>query len=186
MLYSTVQKEAKTKLMLSRDVIPRTSVTSSLPSREMDNNQARARVCLCATNRELIDMDTYDRATNAYISNKKNIMMKKKNKGKDTILAIYFQKRNKKLVLKLQHGNGDWKVQNGMQQTNSWRHFSINYHPHHLYSLGFSIPTYNYKFCSHPLQFKGCCPYQYQRFFFSLFFVNSFSIQCIIPYLFFG
>lgn len=91
MLFSTVQKEAKTKLMLSRDVIPRTSVTSSLPSREMDNNQARARVCLCATNRELIDMDTYDGATNAYISNKKNIMMKKINKGKDTILESFVQ-----------------------------------------------------------------------------------------------
>ena len=72
-----------------------------------------------------------------------------------------------------------------MQQTNSWRPFSINYQPHRLYSLGFSIPIC--KFCSHshPLQFKGCFPYQYQRFFF-FFFVNSFSIQCIIPCFFFG
>lgn len=58
---------------------PRTSVTSSLPSREMDNNQARARVYLCTTNRELIDMDTTKPQMLIYPT-KKNIYNEEKNK----------------------------------------------------------------------------------------------------------
>ena len=113
-LYFIVQKQANTKLMLLCDHV-RLSRAAYQAERWITTKQEQESTCARQIANSLIWIRQSHRCLS--IQPKKIYIMKKKiNKGKDTILAIYFQKRNKKMVLKIQvfqvfnTAMGTWKL----------------------------------------------------------------------------